>query len=84
MLWLAVWLACAAFGAWMHWLFPGPLVERLLADSKAAGGGPAAVESIEQLGRFFEGAGWVFMGVAAFMLVVHVRRMREARESEAA
>ncbi len=68
----------------MHWFLPGPLVERLLTDSKEAGGGPAAVESIEQLGRFFQGAGWVFMGVAAFMLVVQVRRIREARENEEA
>lgn len=78
--WLVVWLVCGAFGVWMHWFLPGPLVERLLADSQEAGGGPAAAESIEQLGRFFGGAGWVFMGVAVFMLVVQVRRMREARE----
>jgi hypothetical protein len=76
MLWIVVWTVCGAFGIWMRWFLPGPLVERLTANSLEAGGGPAAVESIEQLGRFFEGAGWVFIGVAAFMFVVQIRRMR--------
>jgi hypothetical protein len=83
MLWIVVWSVCAGFGVWMSWFLPGPLVEGLTANSVEAGGGPAAVESIQQLGRFFEGAGWVFIGVAAFMMVVQVRRMRDAAAENA-
>lgn len=83
MLWIVVWTLCAGFGVWMSCFLPGALVERLTANSIEAGGGPAAVESIEQLGRFFEGAGWVFIGVAAFMMVVHLRRMRDAAAENA-
>ncbi len=80
--WLLLWLFVAGAGAWLRWFFAEPLVERLLANSAEAGGGPAAFESIHQLGRFVEGAGLVLIVCAAFMLVVHFRRVMLARSED--
>ena len=79
--WIALWLLVGAIGAWLRWAFADPLVVRLLENSAEAGGGPAAFESIHQLGRFVEGAGLVVIAIAAFMLTVQFRRMRKDSES---
>ncbi len=80
--WLVVWCVVGLLGAWLRWVFAEPLVVRLLADSEAVGGGPAAFDSIERLGRFVEGAGLVMIVSAAFMVVVQVRATSRARVQE--
>ena len=80
--WLVVWCVVGLLGAWLRWVFAEPLVVRLLADSEAVGGGPAAFDSIERLGRFVEGAGLVMIVSAAFMVVVQVRATFRARVQE--
>jgi hypothetical protein len=64
-----------------RWGFADPLVVRLLENSAEAGGGPAAFESIHQLGRFVRGAGLVIIVMGVFMLVVQVRYILKSQEN---
>jgi hypothetical protein len=81
MVWLVLWLLVAGIGAYLRWGFADGLVVRLLADSREAGGGPLAAESIEQLGRFVRGAGLVIIVMGVFLLVVQVRYILKSRET---
>ena len=79
MAWFVLWGIVGLTGAWLKWSYSEPMVERLWANSQEAGGGLAAKDSIDQLGRFVEQAGFVLMGVALFMTLVQVKRLRERR-----
>ena len=80
--WFLLWGVVALIGAWLRWSFAAPLVERLWDNSREAGGGLAAKDSIDQLGRFVEQAGFVLILVAVFMTLVQLKRVRERRPSE--
>jgi len=80
--WLVVWCFLGLAGAWLRWVFAEPLVVRLLEDSERVGGGPAAFDSIERLGRFVEGAGLVMIVSAVFMIVVQIRARAGAQNQD--
>lgn len=80
--WFLLWGVVALVGAWLRWSYAEPLVERLWVNSQEAGGGLAAKDSIDQLGRFVEQAGFVLIVVSVFMTLVQVKRLRERQTQE--
>lgn len=80
--WFVLWGVVALVGVWLRWSYADPMVERLWENSQEAGGGLAAKDSIDQLGRFVEQAGFVLILVAVFMTLVQLKRLRERSPRE--